>query len=196
MNRFLHFRVEILNAHAQAIEAKAPQSFQVLARRDSRIDFNTDLSTGGERKPGAHGRKQIFNLIGSQIGGGTAAPMKLDDLALLRNAAANAIQFLLQHSEIWGSDALIFLDDHVAGAEQAQALAKRNVHVEGDGTLRAFRFFVNVLQVVWPEGIVPYWRGRIAGVARPGPVVAREKFFADSQFVAHLLQSWICQGHR
>src|SRR6267154_571488 len=196
MNRFLHFGMEILNSHAQPIEAEAPQGLEVFARSYSRINLNSNLSAGGKRKPGAHGRKQIFNLLGRQIGGGAAAPMKLNDLAPLRNAAADALQFLLQDAEIRRSDALVFLDDDVACTEQTQALAKRNVHVEGDGTLRAFRFFVNALQVVWPEGIVPYRRGRIAGVARPGPVVAREKFFADSQFVAHLLQSWICQGHR
>src|SRR6267142_1952978 len=188
--------MEVLNAHAQPIEAEAPQSFQVLAGRHSRIDFNSNLGPGGERKPGAHRGKQIFDLLWSQIRRGAATPMKLNDLALLRNAAAHSIQFLFQHAEIRGSDALVFLDDYVAGTEQAQAFAKRNVHIEGDGSLRAFRFFVNSLQVVRSEGIVPDWRGRIAGVAGSGPVVAREKFFADPQLVAHLLQSWLCQGHR
>src|SRR6266853_1694625 len=113
MNRFLHFRVEILNSHAQAIEAEASEGLEVFARSYSRINLDSNLGAGGKRKPGAHGRKQIFNLLGSQIGGGAAAPMKLNDLAPLRNAAANAIQFLFQNTEIRGSYALIFLNDHV-----------------------------------------------------------------------------------
>src|SRR5438552_3837107 len=107
MNRFLHIGMEILNSHAQAIETEAPQGLEVFARSYSRINLDSNLGAGGKCKPGAYGRKQIFNLLGSQIGGGAAAPMKLNDLAPLRDAATDTIQFLLQHSKIWGSDALI-----------------------------------------------------------------------------------------
>src|SRR5260370_9161798 len=95
MNRFLNIGMEILNSHAQTIEAKAPQGLEVFARSYSRINLDSNLGAGGKRKPGAHGRKQIFNLLGSQIGGGSAAPMKLTDLPPLRNPAADASQSLL-----------------------------------------------------------------------------------------------------
>src|SRR5712664_1570303 len=102
MNRFLHIGMEILNSHAQAIEAEPPQGLQVFAGSYSRINLDSNLGASSERKPGAHGRKQIFDLLGSQIGGSAATPMKLNDLSPLRNAATDAIQFLLQHSKIWG----------------------------------------------------------------------------------------------
>jgi hypothetical protein len=45
----LHLGIEILNAHAQAIEAQAPERLQMLRVGDARIDFDTDL---GVRRKG------------------------------------------------------------------------------------------------------------------------------------------------
>src|SRR5712692_7176185 len=44
--------------------------------------------------------------------------------------AAELLDLFLQDFQIRRRHFLVFLDDHVAGAEQAQALAKRNVHVQ------------------------------------------------------------------
>jgi len=52
------------------------------------------------------------------------------------------------------------------------------------------------VQIIRAEGIIPHRRGAIAGVARSGPVVARQQFFADAQLLTHLLQRRIRQCHR
>src|SRR5207302_11390316 len=46
LDRTLHLRIEILNAHAQAIKAEAPQRFQVLNASDARIHFNPNFRIG------------------------------------------------------------------------------------------------------------------------------------------------------
>jgi hypothetical protein len=92
----------------------------------------------------------------------------------------------LQYVQVRGRDALVFLDDDIAGAEQAEALAKRDMHVQRDGGFGTLRFFVNFFEVRGAKGIIPDRRGRVAGVTRTGTVVAREKFFADAKFFAHV----------
>jgi hypothetical protein len=72
------------------------------------------------------------------------------------------------------------LDDDIASAEEAQAFAKRNVHVERDGGFSALGFFVDFFEVGGAEGIVPDRRGGIAGVARAGTVVARNSSLTRS----------------
>ena len=47
---FLHFGMEILNAHAQAIEAEAPQCFQMLRAGDARIDLDADFGVRAQMK--------------------------------------------------------------------------------------------------------------------------------------------------
>src|SRR5215467_3450610 len=47
---FLHFRMEILNSHAQSIEAQAAKCFQVLARRDPRINLDPNFAVRSEMK--------------------------------------------------------------------------------------------------------------------------------------------------
>src|ERR1700675_2764444 len=122
--------MKILDSHAQSIEAEPPQCLQVLARGHARVDFDSDFRIGGEVKSGANRPNQVFDLVWREIGWSAAAPRKLDDLALFRNTAADPLHLLLQHAEIRGSHALILLNDHIAGAKQAEALAEWNVHVQ------------------------------------------------------------------
>ncbi len=58
------------------------------------------------------------------------------------------------------------MNDDVAGAEKAEALAKGEVHVKRDGRLGGVRFGVDFFQVGGAEGIVPDGSGRVAGETR------------------------------
>jgi hypothetical protein len=78
------------------------------------------------------------------------------------------------------------LDDDIAGTEEAETLAKRDVHVQGHGRFGALGFFVNFFEVSGAEGIIPDGRGGVAGVPRAGTVVAREKCLADVKLVGHV----------
>ena len=78
MNRFLHLGLEILNAHAQAVEAQAAQRFQMRAIGDARVDLDSDFRIRRERKTLARVAEKIFHLRGRQIRGRAAAPVKLD----------------------------------------------------------------------------------------------------------------------
>ncbi len=167
----------------------------MFASGDARVDFDADFGVGSESEVLAGETEEVFDLRGRQISGRAAAPMELHDGAIAGDAAADASHFAFQDFQVRRSDALVFLDDDVAGAEKAQAFAERNVHVERDGRFSALGFFVDFFEVGGAEGIVPDRRGGIAGVARAGTVVAGEKFLADAKLFAHALQAWIRDGH-
>lgn len=195
MDGFLDERMEILDAHAETIEAELAKSGEMIAGGDARVDFNADFSVGSEGEVIARVAEEIFDLRRSEIGGRAAAPVELRDGAIFGDGLADAVDFALQDFEIRRSDTLIFLDDDVAGAEKAEAFAKGKVHVERDGRFCSLGFCVNFFEVVRAEGIVPDGSGRIAGVARARTIVTSEKVFADAKLFAHVLQSWICESH-
>src|SRR4029077_6512435 len=195
IDRFLNERMEVLDAHAEAVETHLAKSFEMFAARNAGIDFDADLRVGSESEVFAGEAEEIFDLRGSEIRGCTAAPVKLHDRAITGNAVADASHFAFQDFEVRWRDAFIFLDDDVAGAEEAQAFAKRNVHVERDGRFSALGFFVDFFEVGGAEGIVPDRRGGIAGVAGAGAIVACEELFAGVKLLAHALQAWIRDRH-
>ena len=57
--------MKILNAHAQAIEAKPAQRFQVRLRRDARIDLDADFRVGREGESLRRVAEKLFHLLGS-----------------------------------------------------------------------------------------------------------------------------------
>ena len=67
----------------------------MLTGGDARIDFDADFGVGGEGEVGAGEAEEIFDLRRSEIGGSAAAPMELNDGAILGNAAADALRFAL-----------------------------------------------------------------------------------------------------
>ena len=105
----------------------------MFAARNARIYFDADFSVGSESEVFAGEAEKVFDLRGSQISGSAAAPVELHDGAITGNAAADASHFALQDFEVGWCDALIFLDDDVASAEEAQAFAKGDMHIERDG---------------------------------------------------------------
>ena len=185
----LHFGIEVLNAQAQAIEAQALQAFQMLLGGDARVDFDADFGIGSERKALGGVTEQVFHLRGREIGGRSAAPVKLRHAALTRNVFGDVLDFFLERCQIGRRDAVILGDDHVAGAEQAQALAEGQVHVERDGRLGGVGLGEELIEVVRSDVVLPDGRGRVAGVARPGTVVAGEELLGDAKPVAIEVQA-------
>src|SRR5262249_39608246 len=106
MNRFLYFRMKILNTHAKAIEAEAAQNFQMVAIRNARVHFNTEFGVGSKGKAVPRERKQLFDLLRSEIGWCATAPVELHDRTRAGNAKADAIDLLFQNIEIGGRDIL------------------------------------------------------------------------------------------
>ena len=195
MHRFLHVGVKILDAHAEAVEAELAEGFKMCARCDAWIDFDADFTIRCEVKAFACKCKKILDLLRGKIRRCAAAPMELHYRALFGNAAADAFGLALQHVEIRRGDVFVLLDHHIAGAKQAEALAERDMHVQGNGCFRVFCLSENFFEVRRAERVVPNGRGRIAGVARAGTIVFRKEFFAEAKLVAHLLEGWIGKGH-
>jgi len=195
MNCFLNERMKILDAHAEAVETELAESFEMLAAGDAGIDFDADFSVGRESEMFAREAVQIFDLRRSEIGGSAAAPVELDDRAIFGDATADALRFALEDFEVRRCDALVFLDDDVACAEKAKALAKGKVHVEGDRGFGGICLFVDFFEVGGAEGVVPNRRGGVAGVAWAGAIVTGEEFFADAKLIAHVLESGFGEGH-
>src|ERR1700675_1926591 len=69
------------------------------------------------------------------------------------------------------------------------------MHVQRNGCLGALCFGVNGFKIIRTEGVVPDGRSWIAGVTRPGAIVAGEKFFTDVQFFSHALEAWSGERH-
>src|SRR6266581_4740806 len=99
--------------------------------------------------------EKIFDLFGGQVGWRAAAPMELDHGAISRDAAADALHLLLQHVKIRRRDALVFLNDDVAGAKEAEAFAEGNVHVERDRRPGLLSLLVHPFEIGGAESVVP-----------------------------------------
>src|SRR5260370_712130 len=187
--------MEILNAHAEAVEAKLAERFAMLPKSDARVDLDANLTVGVEMEMLFGACEQILDLCGRQVGRSAAAPMKLDHGAILRDAAADALHLPLQHVKIGWRNVLVFLNDDVAGAKEAEAFTEGNVHIERNGRPGTLSFFVHAFEIGWAKSVIPDWRRGIACVAGPRTIVFGEEFLADMKLAAHLLQGWMCEGH-
>jgi hypothetical protein len=112
--------------------------------------------------------------------------VELDYWAIFGDIAADVFDFAFQDVEVGRRDGFVFLDDYVAGAEEAEAFAEGDVHVEGDWGFGLVGLGVNFFEVVGVEGVVPDRGGGVAGVAGAGAIVAGEEFFAYAKFFAGL----------
>ena len=188
MNRFLHFWMKILNAHAQAVEAQLPQHLKMRERCDARIDLNPDFCVRRERKTLCREAEQAFHLFRRQIRGCATAPVKLHHGPLARNEAADVLDFALQNFNVGRCHAVILGDHHVAGAEQAQAFAEGKMHVQGHRRSRGVGRGIELFQIVRTEIILPDRRGGIARVARARTIVFFQKRFGNFEAFAIELQ--------
>ncbi len=159
------------------------------------IDLDADFGIWRKAEMRAREFEQVRDLLRGQIRGRASAPMELHYRALARDAAGHMLDFAFQDFDVRRGDALIFLDNYVAGAKEAQAFAKWQVHVERERRLRTLRLGVHFFQVAGAESIVPDGSGGITGVARAGAIVAGEKFFVNAQLVAHAFEARIGQCH-
>ena len=187
--------LEILDAHGEAIETHATKSFEVGAGSDARIDLDTDFGIKGEREALARVGEKIVDLFGREISRGAAAPMELRYGTIAANTTRDTIDFLFESGEIGRSDALIFLNDDVARAEEAEAFAERKMHVERDGRAFGVGVFDGGFKIAGAERVNPDRSGGIAGVARAGAIVAIDEVFADGEFLLHLVEGGVGGGH-
>src|SRR6266478_470833 len=195
MHCLLHIGMEVLNAHAKTVEAELAQSFEMLAGGYARVDLYAYFTVGVEMETLFGECEQILNLFGCQVRRRAAAPMELDYGAILGDAVADAFHLSLQDVKIRWCDALVLLDNDVARAKEAEAFTKGNVHVQRNGCPGTVGLIVHPFEIGGSESIVPDRSGGIAGIARPRTIVLGEKFFADVEFAAHLLQGWMCECH-
>lgn len=144
----------------------------MLSAGDAGVDFDADFSVGREGEVVVCEAEEIFDLRRSEIGGSAAAPVELDDWAIFGDGPADAGDFPFKDFQIRERDALVFLDDYVAGAEEAETFAEGDVHVEREGGFGGVRLLVDFFEVGGAEGVVPDGGGGVAGVARAGTVVA------------------------
>src|SRR5712664_3600233 len=119
----------------------------MLARGHAGVDLDANLTAGVEMEMLFGACEQILDLRGCQVGWRAAAPMKLDDGAMLRDAAADALHLLLQHVKIGRRDVLVLLNDDVAGAKEAEAFTEGNVHVQRNGGPGTLGLFVHSFEI-------------------------------------------------
>src|SRR6266851_7003066 len=186
VHRLLHIGVEVLNAHAETIEAKLAQSFEMLTGGYARVDLDAYLTVGVELEMLFRASEQVLDLCGCQVGWCAAAPMELDHGAILRDAAADALHLLLQHVKIRRSDVFVLLDDDVACAKEAETFTEGNVHVQRNGRPGTLGLFMHSFEIGGPESVVPDRCCGIACIARPRAIVFCEEFLADMELAAHL----------
>ncbi len=124
-------------------------------------------------------RNSRFHLLRRQIRRRAAAPVKLHDGPFAGNEAADVLDFAFEDFDVGRRDAVILGDDHVAGAEQAQALAEGKMHVQRNRRARRIGRRVKLLEIVRAEIILPDRRRGIARVARPRAIVFFEERFGD-----------------
>src|SRR5712692_9886751 len=161
----------------------------------SGVDLDANLAVEVEVEMFLCEGEEILDLLGCQVGRSAAPPVELDYGAIFGDAAADALHFLFQDVKIRRGDAFVFLNDDVTGTEKAEAFAKGNMHVEGNGCARSLGFTMHAFEVSGAECIVPDRSRGIAGVTRPGAIVFCKKVLADTELAAHLLQAWMCDCH-
>jgi len=182
---------EIWIPDARPIEAEG-RSVSRCRARHARVDFNSDFRIGGKAKRAADRPNRSSALVRREIFG-VPPPNELDDFALLetlrltRSISASA-------SEIRRSDALILLNNHIAGANKHR-LSQNGMCMYRETGLRARSLLHGTHSGHLAEESFQLARSD-NWLARTGTVVSRENFSPTPQFVAHLLQSWICQRHR
>ena len=137
VHSLLDQRIEILDAHRDPVETEPPQGPDLLFRRDARIHFYSNFRIRRELEALPGVQEQILELGRAHVRGGSTAPMKLNHRARAVEARSDLADFPLELLEIGMADPVLLADDHVAAAEEAQALAEREMHVQRKRARRA-----------------------------------------------------------
>src|SRR5262249_17150193 len=130
MDSLLHKRIEVLNAHADAVEAQTTKDAAMLFSCHAWIDLDADLGRLRKREARRDVRIKTFDLFGRKISRRASAPVQLLDVATAIDLGTDPIYLSLQMSEIGKGHLVTLIYDYVAGAIKAQRLAKRNMKIE------------------------------------------------------------------
>src|SRR5262249_42922486 len=130
MDGLLHKRIEVLNAHADTVEAETTKDAAMLFSCHAWIDLDADLGRLRKREAGRDVRIKTFDLFGRKVSRRASAPVQLLDLATAIDLGADPIYLSLQMGEIGKGHFVAFIDHYVAAAIKAQRLAKRNMKIE------------------------------------------------------------------
>ena len=84
---FLHMRVEILHAEADAVEARAGKREREIAVDMARVEFDRDFGVGREIEMAAQGVGQRAQPFAAEQARRAAAPMGVDDFSCGRGFA-------------------------------------------------------------------------------------------------------------
>ncbi len=134
----LHFFIEVLHAHAQAVETFRPQVVEHIQFDFTRVNFNRDFRISVESKMAAQQTHQTADLRFVEIGRRTATPVQLADVTpgKQRRTVDN---LLLQRIQILIGFMLLAGNDFIAATEVAKFVAERDMHVERQRALRIAR---------------------------------------------------------
>ncbi len=114
---------------------------------------------------------------GRVVGGCAPAPVVLLEHAAFAQLFGHGAGFGAQTAEVGLGDTLRLGDDHMAGAEGTPVLAEGKVDVERQRIVGATRRVVQARGMFGrTEAGVELDRGRVRRVARPGAIMARQKF--------------------
>ncbi len=178
VHRFLHGRVEVLDAEAAAIEADAIQIAQGVGRDRARVELDRILAAFVRRKLEMlpHLLDQPLDFERRQERGCATAEVQLFHDAVAIVEITLHLDFAMQAVQVRLGLFVVAGDDLGAAAVEAGARAERNVHVQRqrarDGVLVAGHGDGPVL--VDAETVRELHRGGVRRVARTRAVVAAD----------------------
>jgi len=200
VDRLLHIGIEILHPEAGAVEADACQCMDVGRADRARVDFNRKiaLGRGAEMELAAQGFHQLADQLGSEEVRRTTAKVQLDDIAVAVKQRRNQGDLTLQPMQVGGTTTVVMGDDAVAAAVKTGADAKRHMHIQRQPTrdrvlVAGARHFTE-LRLAKTGGKLR--RGRVRGIARPGPVIAAQQVGVKGGNGIHGMGVWGSMGVR
>lgn len=129
----LHFRVEVLNADAHAVETEFTQFEDGIAADFARVDFDGVFAVGNQLEVFADHVEDAFELVVAQEGRRAAAEVELRELVSSAQMRCQQVHFFFQILDIGIGTAFVFGNDFVAAAVVADGIAEGNVDVERKG---------------------------------------------------------------
>src|SRR5262249_11866842 len=175
VDALLDRRVEVLDAHADAVEAEPGEGPDLADAGDCGVDLDRRLDASRPGQTGLDRLREPGELIRIEVRRRPSPEVDLDDLRTGGQQGANAIELQLHRAEVSLDERLAPGDEHVAAAVVAEVPAERDVDVDGCRT-RA-RAAERLPGLGLAERPLPVVGGGIAGVAgdRDGPVPLEQR---------------------
>lgn len=129
----LHFRIEVLNTDAHAVEAEFAQFEDGFAADFARVDFDGVFAVGNQLEVFADHVEDAFELVVAQEGRRAAAEVELRELVSPAQMRCQQFHFFFQILDIGIGTAFVFGNDFVTAAVVADGIAEGNVDVERKG---------------------------------------------------------------